>query len=206
MDGLGVAVAALALTVSIISFEVNRRAAAKTERYSRMPVLLPKSPIHPDRITIQNMGKGTALNIVITPGSGELTERDVLDINLTDKWYSTIWSKVYHLLTRKDVKDINLRDKRYRAIWNDTWDKNKAYHLEPIESGTERCYQLHLSGLISLSYTDAFGWHYTTLTSDLGTKVIEGCTIPRKNLSALKFPCACDDRSGIPSTLSAAEH
>jgi hypothetical protein len=97
MNAAAVIIAVVAVIVSMVSFEVNRRAAARAEQYSRMPVLLPRSPIKSGTLSIQNIGKGPALNIVIANASGDLLKEDALGLDLTKSSYKEMWDHVYHL-------------------------------------------------------------------------------------------------------------
>jgi hypothetical protein len=97
MNAAAVIIAAIAVIVSVVSFEVNRRAAARTEQYSRMPLLLPRSPIQTGTLSIQNIGKGPALNIVIANASGDLLKADALSLDPTHESYKDMWTRFYHL-------------------------------------------------------------------------------------------------------------
>src|SRR5262245_58166089 len=62
-----------------------------------MPVLVPQSPIPPDRITIRNIGEGPALNVVIAHARDDLARRDALDIDFSEARYRTMWHELRHL-------------------------------------------------------------------------------------------------------------
>jgi hypothetical protein len=180
MSAVAVIISGVAVIVSVVTFEMNRRATAKSdkanreararadevarqgaeqaERYSRMPVLLVKSPVQRGLLTIQNVGKGPALNIVLADPSGDLLEADALDIDLSND--------------------------RYRDSWN------RFHHLEPIGAGAERTYQWPNRGGLGLTYTDAFGTFYTTFSSKYGTKVVPERVIHRPELHTLEYPRA----------------
>jgi hypothetical protein len=97
MNDVALIIAAVAVIVSIVSFEVNRRGADRAERYTRMPVLLPKSPIQLGSLTIQNIGNGPAMNIVVADASEDLLEEDALSVDLSDDRYREMWSGFHHL-------------------------------------------------------------------------------------------------------------
>src|SRR5262245_53236008 len=97
LSSVAVVVSTLGLIFAVVSFRLNRQAAARTERYSRMPVLLPKSPIDPDYITLQNIGKGPALNIIIAHGIGALGEQDALNADLSGARKQGLWRDHCHL-------------------------------------------------------------------------------------------------------------
>jgi hypothetical protein len=156
MNAAGLGVAAVALVISIVSFILNRSAAERAERHGRMPILVPESPIGPERIAIRNIGNGPALNIAI---------RDALDN-----------------LASTDALEIDLSDSRYRSMWG------APRHLEPIEPGGKREYPWAWSGAVGLTYTDALGAWYTTLTSSNGTKITDGNPVPRTPLNAMQYP------------------
>jgi hypothetical protein len=157
---LGIAI--IAVIVSVISFEVNFRAARAAERHGRMPVLIPqpfKEKGVPS-IRIRNIGNGPALNIVIATVTGELATRD--------------------------VRGIRLVGLKHRGQWS------RYAHLQPIEAGSERCYRWNYDRAVGLSYTDALGKAYTLLTSAYGTKVFDRAAMPHDPLNELDYPERCD--------------
>jgi hypothetical protein len=160
MVSLELGVAIIALLVSLVSFEVNRRAASAAERHGRMPILVPQ-PIAdaagqaPSRMVIRNIGNGPALNIVMADATGTLAKEDVRSIRLSRSKHRTLWSG-------------------YK-------------HLRPIPAGAEASYKWTWKEAVGLSYTDALGSAYTLLTSAYGTKVVEGAIIPHQSLNALDY-------------------
>jgi hypothetical protein len=156
---LGVAI--IALLVSLVSFEVNRRAAAAAERHGRMPILNPQPYQESDggraagRLLVRNIGNGPALNIVLADATGELATEDLRLIRLSPSKHRDHW-------------------KNYR-------------HLRPIPSGGERRYSWDYKGAIGFSYTDALGSTYTLLTSPYGTKVVDGAVMQHEPLNKLRY-------------------
>jgi hypothetical protein len=157
---LGIAI--VAVIVSVISFEVNLRAAKAAERHGRMPVLIIQPSIEAEvsKIRIRNIGHGPALNIVIATATGELATEDARDIRLSRRKHGSEW-------------------------------KGYA-HLQPIAAGSERCYLWNYDKAVGLSYTDALGKPYTLLTSAYGTKIVDGAAMPHPPLNNLRYPKRCD--------------
>lgn len=155
-------VSTVALLVSVISFEVNRRAANAAERHGRMPVLIPELQRSPDDVgivTIRNIGKGPALNIVFANASGELATVDAARIRLSRRKHRDCWSGYMH--------------------------------LQPIAAGAERRYQLDFETAVGFSYTDALGSRYTLLAAEYGTKVVGFAAMPHPPLNELDYPSPC---------------
>jgi hypothetical protein len=92
---LGLAVSVVAVLVSLISFEVNRRAANAAERHGRMPVLSPR--VEKDALIIRNLGNGPALNIVLADATGELETTDLRTIRLSLQAHKGNWQNFRHL-------------------------------------------------------------------------------------------------------------
>jgi hypothetical protein len=90
-------------------------------------------------------------------------------------------------LARKDALEIDFKASRYKTMWRG------PYHLQPLESKTERSYRWRWGGAVGLSYTDALGNHYTTLASTFGTKVADGRLMPTWALSELEYPELSDN-------------
>lgn len=160
---LELSIAIVAVLVSVISFEVNRRASSAAERHGRMPVLIPQPMGTKQEVTeirIRNIGRGPALNIVIAAATGDLASEDISDIRLSRRRHGRQW--------------------------------DQYMHLQPIEPGTERCYLLHYRGAVGLAYTDALGKSYTLLSSPYGTKVVDGNVMIHPPLNALQYPQRCD--------------
>jgi len=92
------AIAVLALAVSVVSFVVNRRAADRAERHGRMPVLIPRVWDQQEGcIAVRNIGSGPALNVTIAHPLDELIDRDALGIDLTKARYRAMWDGFMHL-------------------------------------------------------------------------------------------------------------
>ena len=155
-------VAITAVLVSVISFGVNLRAANAAERHGRMPVLVPQpfEVIEGEQV----VAKITIRNI----GNGP-----ALNIVI-----ATATAE----LAAEDALRIRLSRRKYRNHWSG------YMHLQPIASGTERCYRWDYGLAVGLSYTDALGKPYTLLTSAYGTKVVDGAAMSHPPLNRLQYP------------------
>ena len=156
-------VAVLAVVVSAVSFEWNRRAAASTlriaeaaDRHARMPVLTPYvDGRHGGVLFIRNVGNGPALNIMLADGKPILTETDLREAS--------------HALLGEAG----------------TWYNHR--HLRPIPPGAERRYQWNYQGAVGLTYTDPLGAPYTLVTSPHGTMIIDDMIIPARPFPGMPY-------------------
>jgi hypothetical protein len=92
---LELVVSVMAVLVSLISFEVNRRAANAAERHGRMPVLAPQ--IEKNALVIRNVGNGPALNIVLADATGDLATTDLRKIRVSLHSHDGNWENFRHL-------------------------------------------------------------------------------------------------------------
>jgi hypothetical protein len=160
---LGIAIAAV--LVSVISFAINLRASSAAERHGRMPVLVIQSRLDPNgargTVGVRNIGSGPALNIVIATATGRLATTDAQRIRV---------------FPRRRAR------RRYRGDWTE------HRHLHPIAVGAERWYRWDHDRAIGLCFTDAMGKPYTLLTSEFGTKIVDGVVMDHPPLSRLSYP------------------
>jgi hypothetical protein len=141
-------VAMVAVLVSVLSFVANHRAATQAERHGRMPVLV-VSTYSLAGITVRNLGRGPALNILLATGPEELGRADAMTAKLAPHRRS--WANFKHL------RPIEAEDKL-----------DVPY---PVEFSADRL------AALGLRYTDALGKFYTVLSSPFGTKVFDGSYI-----------------------------
>jgi len=88
-------VSIIAVLVSLISFEINRRAANAAERHGRMPILTPQ--IEKNALVIRNVGNGPALNIVLADATGILTTTDLRKTDVSLYAHKDNWESFRHL-------------------------------------------------------------------------------------------------------------
>jgi hypothetical protein len=91
----GLAISLIAVLVSLVAFEVNRRSARDAERHGRMPVLIARQAA--DAVGVVNVGNAPGLNVVIAQGSGKLASVDVLHVALEDFQRDGTWVNHMHL-------------------------------------------------------------------------------------------------------------
>lgn len=80
-----------------------------------------------------------------------------------------------------DAADVSL-ERLSQTSWGN------AGHLQPMEAGETRVYELAGQPVLVLSYTDALGFPYTTLSSQYGTKVFDGNAMGGLKLRGLAYP------------------
>jgi hypothetical protein len=91
------AIAGIAVVISLFSFVVNNRAAQSADRHGRMPVLIPGPGLEAGTVTVRNIGRGPAMNVVLARGQGELLTVDASRIALGRRRYRSSWEGHIHL-------------------------------------------------------------------------------------------------------------
>ena len=89
-------VSVFAVAVSLISFEVNRRAAKAAERHGRMPVLTSHFD-GPSTLVICNVGNGPAVNVVLADAPEGLATTDLRKLRVSHQALKGTWENFRHL-------------------------------------------------------------------------------------------------------------
>ena len=157
---LGVAI--VAVIISLVSFVVNLYASRTADRHARMPVLIAQRYKASDgghRVSVRNIGKGPAVNVVIANALGELAITDIRRVQLSRYKNQRHWGGHKHL---ERVPEGGVLDY--------PWD-SKGF-----------------AGALGLTYTDVLGSPYTLLSGKYGTKAVNAAIIPHPPLNELKYP------------------
>lgn len=93
----GLVVAGAAVIISLVSFVINNQAAQAADRHGRMPVLIPSVDLGAGTVTVRNIGRGPAMNVVLAHGRGELLTVDASSIDLGKRQYRQSWEAHIHL-------------------------------------------------------------------------------------------------------------
>ena len=101
----GLVVAGAAVIISLVSFLINNQAAQAADRHGRMPVLIPSVDLDAGTVTVRNIGRGPAMNVVLARGRGELLTVDASSIDLGKRQYRDSWEGHVHLHAIESGRD-----------------------------------------------------------------------------------------------------
>ncbi|MBV9416614.1 MAG: hypothetical protein JO363_16640 [Solirubrobacterales bacterium] len=142
-------IAGVAVVVSFLTFVWTYWASQRSERRTRMPVLV----LFPDQSgwRLENIGNGPAINIVIAQGRGPATDGCI---------------DIHGRVVGRDG-----------CAPGESWCN--PIHLRPMATGGSQTVPWRFSTTgVGVSYTDPLGSVYTLLTSRHGSRVIEKQAIP----------------------------
>ena len=110
-------------------------------------------------VSVRNIGKGPAVNVVIADALGELAITDIRRVQLSRYKNQRHWGGPKHLERIPEGAKLDYR-----------WDSKD------------------LTGVLGLSYTDVLGSPYTLLSGKYGTKAVNAAIIPHPPLNELTYP------------------